>query len=243
MMKEIKKRYLESGCTLEEFSRQTGLPLDRLEQLLGNDKETQYGKDFFCENISYQANTKKQGEYTVEDYYALPDDRRAELIDGVFYDMASPSNIHQLIGYRILVQLSGYIDQKKGKCIPFVAPVDVQLDCDDKTIVQPDVILLCNRKKMMKNGILGAPDFLIEILSGSTASRDKTLKLSKYQKAGVREYWIVDPKRKKVIVYNFEQDSAPVIYGFEDKIPVYVLDYDCIIDFASIYDYVRFLYE
>lgn len=78
---------------------------------------------------------KKQGEYTLDDYYALPDERRVELIDGVIYDMASPSSVHQLIGSEIREQLKSYIKDKKGECIPFVAPIDVQLDCDDKTMV------------------------------------------------------------------------------------------------------------
>ena len=78
---------------------------------------------------------------TLADYYALPDDRRAELIDGVIYDMSAPSLAHQAVSAEIFSQLRDYIARKKGKCKVFYAPVDVKLDCDDKTMVQPDILV------------------------------------------------------------------------------------------------------
>lgn len=113
-------------------------------------------------------------------------------------------------------QPSGYIEKNQGACIPMFAPVDVQLDQDDKTMVQPDLMIVCDREKLTRQGGVGAPDFIIEILSESTRKKDSYLKLMKYQKAGVREYWLVDPDKKKVIVYDLEKVEIPVIYGFTD---------------------------
>lgn len=186
---------------------------------------------------------KKQGEYTLEDYYALPDERRVELIDGVIYDMSAPTTIHQIIGLKIWHQLESYIQSKKGACIPFAAPVDVQLDCDDRTMVQPDVLVVCDRNKIIKRCVYGAPDFVVEVLSPSTKRKDGIIKLSKYISAGVREYWIVDPDKKQVVVYDFQKEDYPVIYGFGGEIPVGIFDGECRVDFAEIYEYIRFLYE
>ena len=96
---------------------------------------------------------------------------RMELIDGVLYDMAAPTGIHQLIGGEIYAVLRDYIRTQKGKCLPMYAPIDVQLDCDEKTIVQPDVLILCDVSKLSGNTIVGAPDFIVEILSPSTRKK------------------------------------------------------------------------
>ena len=187
--------------------------------------------------------SKRQGEYTIEDYYALPDDQRVELIDGVFYDMAAPLSVHQLIGGKIYQILSEYIGRKKGMCIAFDSAMDVQLDCDDRTMVQPDVFVICDRDKITRRGIFGAPDFVIEVLSKSTKKKDMFIKLSKYKNAGVREYWMVDPEKKIVLVYDFQNDDDVQLYGFEATIPVSIFNGDCQIDFKEVYDYVKFLYD
>lgn len=181
---------------------------------------------------------KKQGEYTLEDYLAIPDERRVELIDGVIYDMSSPLGHHQIIAGQIYFHLVSYISGKGGPCIPFIAPIDVQLDCDDKTIVQPDVLILCDRSKYTPQRIVGAPDFVVEVLSKSTREKDMFLKLNKYRSAGVREYWMVDPDKKTVIAYHFENDDDLSVYTFLDKVPVGIYGGDCVIDFAPIDDYV-----
>lgn len=191
--------------------------------------------------VAYQ--TKRQGEYTLDDYYALPDERRVELIDGVIYDMASGSVPHQLIGLAIWEQIRAYILRKKGRCIALAAPLDVQLDCDNKTMVQPDVLVVCDRDKVIKRCIYGAPDFVVEVLSPSTKKKDMTIKLNKYMNAGVREYWMVDTDRKRVIVYDFTKERYSEIYGFDAKIPVGIFEGECEIDFMEIYDQVKFLYE
>jgi len=187
--------------------------------------------------------TKRQGEYTLDDYYALPEERRVELIDGVIYEMTSPSVPHQLVGLEIWRQIETYVRRKKGSCIPLAAPVDVQLDCDEKTMVQPDVLIVCDRDKIIKRCIYGAPDFVVEVLSPSTKKKDMMIKLNKYMDAGVREYWMVDTDGKRVIVYDFTKENYPEIYGFDARIPLGIFDGDCEIDFTEIYDYIKFLYE
>lgn len=122
---------------------------------------------------------KAQGEYTLEDYYALPDDQRAELIDGVIYDMTAPNFNHQLLASRLHMALFTYILANKGKCFVLEAPLNVQLDCDEKTMVQPDVIVLCDHGKRRGFGIFGAPDLVVEVLSPSTRKKDLGIKLEK----------------------------------------------------------------
>lgn len=178
---------------------------------------------------------------TLEDYLALPEGIRVELIDGVFYDMASPTSIHQRIGGEIYTQLSNFIDANKGQCIPFVAPMDVQLDCDDKTIVEPDVLVVCDRNKITKPRIVGAPDFVVEVLSPSNWYHDTQRKLWKYKQAGVREYWIVMPEQMKIHVYEFEKSDEPTIYTFDAEIPVGIWDGKCRVDFKKIYDKISFM--
>lgn len=134
----------------------------------------------------YVATKKEQGEYTIEDYRKLPEDESAELIDGTIYDMVAPLSVHQLLASKIYSSLVGYIEKNQGACIPMFAPVDVQLDQDDKTMVQPDLMIVCDRKKLTRQGVFGAPDFIIEILSESTRKKDSYLKLMKYQKAGAK---------------------------------------------------------
>ena len=191
----------------------------------------------------------RQGEYSLEDYYALPDSIRAELIDGEIFIMEAPTTIHQLIGSEIYGTLRAYIRNHHGDCLPFVAPVDVQLNCDKRNMLQPDVLVVCDRSKVIRRCVYGAPDFVAEILSPSSKKKDMILKLSKYGCAGVREYWIVDPDRKRVITYYFTNDEENgfdeevAIYGFSDVIPVRIYNGDCTIDFREINEYIRFLYD
>ena len=178
---------------------------------------------------------RRPGEYTVDDYYAIPADRRVELIDGVIYDMASPSHEHQLISGELSYQLQDFVKKNRGKCRIFTAPFDVQLDGDSRTMVQPDLLVICDKDRINSHGIYGAPDFVIEILSLSTAVTDVTVKLYKYMRAGVREYWIVDPENRQTFVYR-KQDEKVLLetYTFNDSVPVGIWDGNCMIDFPDI---------
>ena len=184
---------------------------------------------------------RKQGEYTIEDYYNLPDEHRVELIDGVIYDMSSPSSIHQIISLQLCIRFDQYIKNHKGNCIPFLAPMDVQLDSNDKTIVQPDILIICDKSKIKDNLIYGAPDLVIEVLSPSTQNKDIKIKTTKYRKAGVKEYWIINPLIKQICVHEFLPNNNTTLYSFEDKIPVGIWEGKCVVDFKEIYEYLRFL--
>lgn len=204
-------------------------------------KETSKNDLFKEPAVSYRV--KRDGEYTVEDYRALPEECRAELIDGSFFIMEAPTTIHQILSASIWRALDAYIRKNQGKCIAMTAAVDVQLDKDDKTMIQPDVFVLCDRKRIHRWGIWGAPDLVIEIISPSGRRHDSVRKYNKYKNAGVREYWIVDQEKGKVIVHDFAQGEAPEIYGFDEKVPVRIFDGRCQVDFAEIYEEVRFLCE
>ena len=180
----------------------------------------------------------KQGEYTIDDYYAAPDDMRIELIDGVIYDMGSPGKPHQrMLGY-LFTEFNICIEEHGGPCEVIMAPLDVKLDRDDRTVVQPDIQIMCHRGKDENrfNGenIEGPPDLVTEILSPSTRNKDCTIKLRKYMNAGVREYWIVDLKNEKVMVYLFEEDVLPTQYSFDDVIPVGISGGACSIDMSKL---------
>lgn len=167
----------------------------------------------------------RQGQYTVKDYLSLPDDQRVELIDGVFYDMASPTSMHQMIVTSLSRQIGNYIEKNKGKCVTFVSPMDVQLDRDLKTMLEPDLFVVCDRNKITEHYIFGAPDLIIEVVSPSSRLNDYVLKLWKYANSGVREYWIIDYKKDLVRTFFFDDDDMdPVDYTLKDDIPVRIYD-------------------
>lgn len=107
-----------------------------------------------------------------------------------------------------------------------VAPFDTRPDNDDNTVVQPDLLVLCDKEKYTSEGINGAPDFIVEVLSPSTRKTDMTIKLRKYRESGVREYWMVDLQNEKVIVHRFEKQEEAMIYGFEEEVPVGIFEGD-----------------
>lgn len=208
----------------------------------GNEERASEGKKEEEIKYEYEPGVESGGK-TIEDYYALPEDRRVELIDGVFYDMSAPSSIHQFLTIKLAFSLSNYVANNNGKCLPFTAPIDVQLFGDDKTMVQPDVLVTRDRNKIVRRGLVGAPDLVIEILSPYNRKKDLILKRRKYQEAGVREYWIVFPEEKKVWVYLFEKGDEPREYTFADKVPVGIWDGKCEVDFAKVYEEASFLYD
>ena len=181
--------------------------------------------------------------HTLEDYLSLPDDQRVELIDGVFYDMAAPTTVHQGVAGFLFKKLLDFVMENKGPCYPFMSPVDVQLDCDDKTVVQPDVLVVCNRSKYRNGRVWGAPDLVIEVLSPSTRRKDMQLKMYKYAGAGVREYWMVDPEKKLVVQYDLEHLEIPAIYNFRSVIPVLIWGGTCRIDLREMDDTIGFLWD
>ncbi|MDH7555291.1 MAG: Uma2 family endonuclease, partial [Spirochaetota bacterium] len=146
---------------------------------------------------------KKDNKFTYADYLTWTGDERWELIDGVAYDMTpAPDVNHQVIVGNTYQIISEYLEGKT--CRVFLAPIDVRLPESDAaddavyTVVQPDVVVVCDPEKIEKRGIIGAPDLVVEVLSASTAYKDETEKLNLYERHGVKEYWIVNPGAKYI---------------------------------------------
>lgn len=173
--------------------------------------------------------------YTEDDYYNLSEGVRAELIEGdLIYNQAAPSRIHQTMLGELYTVINNYIKSKDGFCRVYPAPFAVKLREDRKTIVEPDISVICDKNKLTDRGCTGAPDWIIEIVSPSNSSHDYILKLNLYANAGVREYWIVDPYKERIFVYRLEQEHFEVeTYTFHDCIPAGIYA-DLQIDFPSL---------
>lgn len=235
ILREKKER---AGWTTEELSNRSGVPVGTINKILsGETASPRYdtmealNRAFreeealmLGESAPYAANDEER-LYTLDDYYRLPNDVRAELIDGRLFYMQSPTSAHQNIIGELYFATRLFIKEKNGTCQPFMAPLDVQLDCDDKTMIQPDFMIVCDREKIWEDRIYGAPDFVVEVLSPSTRKRDTDVKLLKYRNAGVIEYWIVDLEKERIICYFFEEDGLiPNIYTFQNEVPVRIYD-------------------
>ena len=169
---------------------------------------------------------KETGRYTYADYCTWDDDVRWELIDGVPRAMSpSPGQKHQSILGQLHLQFGTYL---RGKpCKVFLSPADVRLNPDgaDDTVVQPDLFVVCDHTRLDGRACVGPPDLVIEILSPSTMRYDYSTKLHLYKRAGVREYWIVDPASCSVQVFLFQGSSqlAKTYTRSEQKVPVGIL--------------------
>lgn len=178
---------------------------------------------------------KGKWQYTLADIEALPEEIWAELIDGeLFIRMEGPETDHQDILTGLLVQIDLYIQRKKGKCRVFPAPFNVYIKNDKHNFVLPDIALICDDEKIDRKGCHGAPDFVVEIVSPSNRKMDYVRKVVLYREAGVREYWIVDPKHRQVTVYDLEHDAEPVLYPFTERIRVVVYD-DLYLDLTNLH--------
>lgn len=170
--------------------------------------------------------------YTIDDIYNLPDGTRAELIDGQIYYMAPPSRRHQRIARKLFTSISQYIDSKKGSCEVYIAPFAVFLNTNDAKYIEPDICVICDSNKLTDNGCTGAPDWIIEVVSPGSRRMDYFIKLFKYRSAGVREYWIVDPEKNRITVWNFETDDTDE-FAFSDQVKAGIYT-DLTIDFSQI---------
>ncbi|MFP3154316.1 Uma2 family endonuclease [Lachnospiraceae bacterium ZAX-1] len=172
--------------------------------------------------------------YTNEDYDSFPEDVRIELIDGQIYYQAAPNRTHQKILIELSYLLQDYIKSNSGPCEVYPAPFAVKLNEDDKTTVEPDISVICDKSKLDNRGCNGAPDLIIEIVSPSNSEHDYILKSALYKTAGVREYWIVDHGNQMITVNLFGKENFfPQHYDFTDTIKVGIYE-DLFIDFSKI---------
>ena len=179
-------------------------------------------------------NTAKQIPLmTLEEYEAAPESERIEVFEGIPYAMAAPSIVHQRILGELHFLLKDFIRKNNGKCETFTSPCDVKLADNPLTIVQPDLFIICDTDKLDTKRCNGAPDFVIEIVSPSNQSDDYIRKLYYYKNFGVKEYWIVDPDKQIITVYNFEKEMYANRFTFDDKVKVGIYE-DLYIDFAPL---------
>jgi len=184
--------------------------------------------------------------YTYADYLTWLDDKRRELINGFFHLMSAPIRAHSGVSAVLFNKLFVFITKKKGKCRVYAAPFDVRFPMygskeDDKIydVVQPDICVICDPSKLDDKGCIGAPDMIVEVSSPSTMKYDWNRKFGLYEKAGVREYWIVSPKYKSVHVFLLQADGnfdLGTEYDGEQIVPVYIFD-GLEIDLKEVFDY------
>jgi len=173
--------------------------------------------------------------YTYDDYMSWDDDKRWEIIDGIPFVMTAPTVQHQEISGNIYLQLRKFLEGKQ--CKVFYAPFDVRLNAEinDDTVVQPDIIIICDHSIMDKTGCKGAPDMVVEILSPSSGNSDTVVKLNLYQKTGVREYWIIDPETRLTHVYILENGHYHLSsYTETNIIQVHILS-GCTINMTDVF--------
>lgn len=175
------------------------------------------------------AKDKNNRVYTYDDYMATPEGVRIEIIDGEIFNMAPPSRMHQEISIALSSGINNFLKDKP--CKVYAAPFGVFLGDDEQDIrerhcVEPDISVICDKNKLIDQGCLGSPDFIIEIISPSTQSHDYIRKLNLYNQYGVKEYWIVNPQNKTVLTYVLVNDAfdAPTSYTFKDSVKSTVLE-------------------
>jgi Uma2 family endonuclease len=180
--------------------------------------------------------------FTFKDYLNLPDNTNIQVIDGVPYNMSpSPSRIHQKLIVELVTIINNHLKANKLPCEVYSSPLDVIFinEGEDiyssKNIVQPDLFVVCDKSKLTDKGIVGSPDFIIEIVSPSSAAIDYVKKLNLYNQFKVKEYWIINPNTFKILAYKLQENNEyaePEQFTFDDKLKIESLN--LIIDFKTL---------
>jgi Uma2 family endonuclease len=175
---------------------------------------------------------KNEGQkYTYGDYLTWDDEQRLEIIDGLPYMMTAPSWEHQALLVELSTQFHNYLVGKS--CQVFVAPFDVRLpyskekDENTQVVLQPDLVVICDRSKLKGTGCFGAPDLVVEIVSPASGKIDRILKFNQYERAGVKEYWILDPDERVLTVFKLGENGKygrPEVYSDDDKLRVGIFE-------------------
>lgn len=246
-VEEMKKIKEEKGYTYKDLERISGIPSNHIADVLegvGDSFNYEYvialeqifeNPDMISEEVTYLLD--RQGNCTIEDYYALPDDKRVELIDGYIYDMASPNRIHQDIVVEIYSQIREFVKRKKRKCKVYISPLDIHLE-NDTVVVEPDLFIVCDLSILGNPHVYGAPDFIVEIISQSTKSKDYIIKYNLYKRVGVREYWIIDPYKRILTRHIFEDREMTIISGLDEPAPVGIYNGELEIYFNEILEMI-----
>ena len=168
--------------------------------------------------------------YSYADYLTWMDDTRRELIDGIVYVLSAPTRFHAEVSGSIWIKFRNFVAKRKGECKIYHAPFDVRFPKNGETdnnkiftVVQPDICVVCDPSKLDERGCIGAPDLIVEVQSPSTAKKDLREKFNLYERAGVKEYWIVFPREKGLTVFLLGEDgkyNEGTPYQFEGKVPV-----------------------
>ncbi len=185
---------------------------------------------------------KENKKYTYAEYLTWPDDEKWELIDGVPHLFSAPSWQHQAITGELFRQFANFFQGKE--CQAFTAPFDLRLSEDEKqdedaiNVFQPDILVICDKSKLKGTGYSGTPELIVEVTSTSTSKTDRVLKFNKYEKAGVQEYWIVDPLGKYVNVFTLQKNNRygrPDSYTDADEVNVTIFP-ELLIDLSKVFD-------
>ncbi|HBP66552.1 MAG TPA: Uma2 family endonuclease [Desulfosporosinus sp.] len=188
--------------------------------------------------------SQEQKKFTFADYLKFPDDERWEIIDGLAYMQSAPSPAHQLISGELNRQFANYLLGKPCKVYP--APFSVRLTKGDEKqneditkVVEPDLTIVCDHSKIDEKGCNGTPDLIIEVISPSSIQHDRVIKFNRYEDAGVREYWIVEPVGKIVSVFALQSNNRygrPEVYTENDHVEVSIFP-DLIIELSTVFDF------
>ena len=181
----------------------------------------------------YLKSGKYQGEYVISDLDDIPEDMKVELIDGCIYDLAAPSIMHQEIVGEMSFLIRDFIKKKKGECTVLDGAGQVFVN-DDKNLLIPDIMVVCDKSKLEYKNVVGAADFIIEVASPGNSRRDYGIKQTVYMENGVREYWIIDPKRRKLVVYINDGEACPEIHNFSETVGVGIYDGELTIDLRDV---------
>ena len=229
-IEEMRQCKREQGYSYKKIAEMSGLPVGTVQKVLSGitrspREETLRALENVLKPVVWDDDTVEKNDRSK--VYSL---YRTEWIDGTAYPLEVPSLIHQILIGEILSQIHCQMKRKRLEGMAIVAPVKVCLRVGEDTLVQPDLVVICDRMKFQRDMICGAPDWIVEVLSAETRRKDMTIKLAKYTAAGVREYWMVDSDKEKILVYLLEKEELPVIYGFQDEIPVGIFDGNVIVD-------------
>ena len=263
----LKTKRKELGMTYETLAAKSGVPLGTIQKIFGGyTKNPRYDNMLALEQvlvaspqgyrlggwneIDFYENMKvyeeafdyykgAQGPYTVDDLENMEDDTRYELVDGFLYAMATPTIPHQIIISELFYRFSDYIKKNGGPCL--VIPPDASLNPkgNKSDYLIPDLSIVCNWDVLGPKNFISGPDLVVEVLSPSTRTMDLHTKVKKYDQFGVREYWVVDGKKEKIIIYKFSDvrgDMDITTYTFDDKVPVGIFDDKLKVDFREIRD-------